>query len=67
MKSPEIQNEIAKVWIRKHLMGNVNLSIEVIFTESYCKPLIIVITLMYITKLEKKKSYSVVRKVWSKS
>ena len=45
MTSPEIQNEIVEVCFKKHKMGNMNLSIEVIYTECYRKLLFIVITL----------------------
>ena len=45
MTSPKIQNEIVEVCFKKHKMGNMDLSIEVIYTECYRKPLFIVITL----------------------
>ena len=45
MTSPKIQNEIVEVLFKKHKMGNMDLSIEVIYTECYRKLLFIVITL----------------------
>ena len=45
MASPKIQNEIVEVCFKKHKMGNMDLSIEVIYTECYRKLLFIVITL----------------------
>ena len=41
----KIQNEIVEVCFKKHKMGNMDLSIEVIYTECYRKLLFIVITI----------------------